>query len=294
MNIERCATAKEFLDATVAYRDADPIRTNILGSIAASVAEGTSVYDDAFWWWLLREDGEIVGAALRTAPFGVGLGPMSEIAARALAPRIAAEDDEFPWVSGLEGPVAAFLDAYGATNSAGSRRRVTNGRRSILYELGDLRSPDVTGHGRQADLEDVDLVAKWTADFHLFVDGAARRDDGRNREYVAARVASGSMYLWFVGDDPVAMAGNAMAVATPSGLVTRIGPVFTPEELRGRGYGSAVTAWLSERLLATGSRVMLYADADYPTSNAVYQRLGFEPVDQVVQFDLAAPDERER
>jgi GNAT superfamily N-acetyltransferase len=288
MNIERCATAEEFLDATVAYRDADPIRTNVLASVAASMAEAQNDYD-VFFWWLLREGGDVVGGALRTPPFGLGLGPMSEDTARALAPRIAEDDDEFPWVAGPEAPVAAFLDAYGAATSTGSGRRVTNGRRSLLYELGELNYPNVGGSCRQATLDDVDLVARWTADFHLFVDGVARHDDERNREYAKARVASGSMYLWCVNDIPVAMAGHALPVATPSALVTRIGPVYTPEELRGRGYGTAITAWLSELLLGTGSRVMLYADADYPTSNAVYQRLGFESLDQVVQFDLAAP-----
>lgn len=287
MHVEQCATPEEFLHATTAYRGADPIRTNVLGSVAALAAEGSPVYTSC-WWWLLRDGGELVGAALRTAPFGLGLGPMPEDAAAALAPRVAEDDDEFPWIAGLEAPVTAFIDAYGATGSAGSHRRVTNGRRSLLYELGELAQPNVEGTCRQATLEDLDLVAQWNADFHLFVDGVARRDDDRDREYVAARLASASMYLWCVDATPVAMAGHALPVATPSGLVTRIGPVYTPEELRGRGYGSAVTAWLGDALLRTGSRVMLYADADYPTSNAVYRRLGFEYLDEVVQFDLAA------
>ena len=81
------------------------------------------------------------------------------------------------------------------------------------------------------------------------------------------------------------MAGHANPVATPSGLVTRVGPVFTPAENRGRGYGSALTAALSSELLRGGSRVMLYADADNPTSNGVYQRLGYRLLDDVVQFD---------
>jgi predicted GNAT family acetyltransferase len=38
--------------------------------------------------------------------------------------------------------------------------------------------------------------------------------------------------------------------------------------------------------MAQGSRVMLYADADNPTSNGVYQRIGFHRVDNVIQYDL--------
>jgi predicted GNAT family acetyltransferase len=80
------------------------------------------------------------------------------------------------------------------------------------------------------------------------------------------------------------MAGSASAADTPSGPITLIGPVFTPEGLRGRGYGSAVTAALCEELTSQRSRVILYADADYPTSNRVYQRLGFQEIDELIEF----------
>jgi predicted GNAT family acetyltransferase len=49
-----------------------------------------------------------------------------------------------------------------------------------------------------------------------------------------------------------------------------------------------VTAALCEELVARRSRVILYADADYPTSNRVYQHLGFREIDNVVQFDEAS------
>jgi len=82
------------------------------------------------------------------------------------------------------------------------------------------------------------------------------------------------------------MAGDAEPVETPSGPVTRIGPVFTPAENRRRGYGSAVTAFLSDGLFRRGSRVMLYADTVNPTSNGVYQNIGYQLVDDVIQYDL--------
>ena len=82
------------------------------------------------------------------------------------------------------------------------------------------------------------------------------------------------------------MAGHAAPVNTPAGRVVRIGPVYTPEALRGHGYASAVTAALSEHLLNQGATVMLHADADNPTSNAIYQRLGFVHHDSVTMVRL--------
>jgi predicted GNAT family acetyltransferase len=64
---------------------------------------------------------------------------------------------------------------------------------------------------------------------------------------------------------------------TPHGI--RIGPVYTPRQQRGRGYGSAVTAAVSQLNLGRGRRFcFLYTDLANPTSNAIYLRLGYEPV----------------
>ena len=51
----------------------------------------------------------------------------------------------------------------------------------------------------------------------------------------------------------------------------RIGPVYTPPELRGRGYASAVTATVAAERLAAGRRFcFLYTDLANPTSNKIY------------------------
>ena len=53
--------------------------------------------------------------------------------------------------------------------------------------------------------------------------------------------------------------------------------MYTPPELRGRGYASAVTAELSAELLAEGrSYCFLYTDLANPTSNRIYQTIGYE------------------
>ena len=47
----------------------------------------------------------------------------------------------------------------------------------------------------------------------------------------------------------------------------------------GRGYGTAVTAAVSKLLLERGRRFcFLYTDLANPTSNAIYLRIGYEPV----------------
>lgn len=59
----------------------------------------------------------------------------------------------------------------------------------------------------------------------------------------------------------------------------RIAPVYTPSHLRGHGYASAVTAAVTQAALNIGAdNVLLFTDLANPTSNALYQRLGYRPV----------------
>jgi RimJ/RimL family protein N-acetyltransferase len=86
---------------------------------------------------------------------------------------------------------------------------------------------------------------------------------------------------------------NATAVSfagyggeTPNGV--RIGPVYTPPEHRRRGYGSALTAALSRRLLGEGRRYcFLYTDLANPTANRIYRAIGYELVCESAMYQFA-------
>jgi uncharacterized protein len=85
--------------------------------------------------------------------------------------------------------------------------------------------------------------------------------------------------LWWDGG-PASMAGAG--APTPNGI--RIGPVYTPPEHRRRGYASALTAALTRYLLDGGRRFcFLYTDLANPTSNAIYQQVGYTHVCDVEQ-----------
>ena len=87
--------------------------------------------------------------------------------------------------------------------------------------------------------------------------------------------------LWETAGGPMSMAGATRAVAGQA----RVGPVYTPPERRGRGFGGAVTAAVSQAAKDAGvGEVLLYTDLANPTSNALYQRLGYEPVSDSVQL----------
>jgi predicted GNAT family acetyltransferase len=72
----------------------------------------------------------------------------------------------------------------------------------------------------------------------------------------------------------------------PAAGMSRIGPVWTPPEHRGHGYGSAATAAASRWALdADAAHVVLFTDLANPISNSIYPKIGYQPVHDVV--DLA-------
>jgi predicted GNAT family acetyltransferase len=102
---------------------------------------------------------------------------------------------------------------------------------------------------------------------------------------VRERVSYGGITVWEAAGEPVAIAGATRQVAG----MGRIGPVYTPPEFRGRGYGSAATAAASQGLLAAGAEdVLLYTDLANPVSNSIYQRIGYRAVEDRVVLEFTA------
>ena len=226
--------------------------------------------------------GAVAGAFLHTPPFPVVLTAVApsaaaELAAVTLAGRPLAGVNAHPEVA--EAFAAAWRQAQGSQADV----RVHLNQR--LYRLGGLSWPDPApaGAARVAEDSDVPLLTDWFTAFALEV-----HDLGRGVDQAAAvreRVSYGGITVWEAGGEAAAIAGATRQVA---GMV-RIGPVYTPPGLRGRGYGSAVTAAASRRLLAAGVEdVLLYTDLANPVSNSIYQRIGYRPVEDRVSLEFSA------
>ncbi|WP_269144823.1 GNAT family N-acetyltransferase, partial [Streptomyces luteolifulvus] len=103
------------------------------------------------------------------------------------------------------------------------------------------------------------------------------------------RFADKHFTFWETPDGiPVSMTGSTSMV----GGMVRVDPVYTPARLRGRGYAGAVTVEASRAALAAGATdVVLFADPTNPTSNALYQRIGYVHVADFTgyKFSYAGP-----
>lgn len=104
------------------------------------------------------------------------------------------------------------------------------------------------------------------------------------RRLVDERLASGTFRIWNQVED-VAFAG--FSVAGPH--AARVGPVYTRPAFRANGYGAAIVGAICAELTQSGRQVFLVTDVAIATSNALYARLGFEPLDDFHWSDLVEP-----
>lgn len=66
-----------------------------------------------------------------------------------------------------------------------------------------------------------------------------------------------------------------------------INAVFTLDEYKRNGYATSSVAALSTKLLVEGARFCsLYTDADYPTSNRIYKKIGYYEVGTSVVYEF--------
>ncbi|MEY9892966.1 putative GNAT family acetyltransferase [Catenulispora sp. MAP5-51] len=269
----------EFEGAAREFLLSDPVRNTVLLTVLESLrASGPTAYGDtpaSFGWYRDSDsdpDSEVRGAFLRTPPMPALVSEAPERAVRALVDVLA----EVPGLSGPDSSTRAFVQAWRA---AGRQATVASNRR--LFRLAELTPPEPAPRGRARLVTDADreLLIEWFSAFGADV-GEPTADPARA---VDRRLANGELLFWEVDGVPVAMAGTT----TPVAGVARVAPVYTPALLRGRGYAGAITAAVSRRSLGAGYQVVLYTDMANPTSNALYQRLGYRPIGQWSELKLA-------
>ncbi|MGQ4489713.1 GNAT family N-acetyltransferase [Streptomyces sp. SAS_281] len=244
-------------------------------------ARGPQAYgDEAPVFGVLEQDGEVRAAYLRTPPYRLIVTPLTPEEAGSLAAHLHAVGDPVPGVNADAATAAAFAGAWRARTGVAPRLH----ERLRLYRLGELQRPEPApeGRGRIAESRDRGLLARWYAEFVRDIGGGGVQDPGA---WADRHIADRRITLWETpGGVPVSMAGLTALVA---GQI-RVAPVYTPAALRGRGYAGAATVEAGLAALAEGAEeVLLFADLANPTSNGVYQRVGYRPVTDFAVYDLA-------
>lgn len=142
-----------------------------------------------------------------------------------------------------------------------------------VYELRTVRMPPLPeGHFRIAFLEEAQTIANWLT---AFSKEALGEGAGAALDRAKALITDGKVFVWQNNAESVSMAMKTRPIAHS----ITIGSVYTPPKHRCQGYATALVARLSQHLLDSGYRFLnLFTDLENPTSNSIYQKIGYHPV----------------
>lgn len=282
--MERPPDVEAFLARAAGYLAAREAENNLLFGICSNLHASPTMYGQPARFAVVVEEagapGRVVAAALQTPPHNLVLSHVEDLrSVDALARALAG--DALPGVLGPRAAARRFAERWAART--GRRPERTMAER--IFRLSAVRPPrPAAGRMRIAGPGDRGLIVAW---LQAFVDealGETFEDAGEAADrWIAGR--GRTLYLWQDGDMTVSLCG--VGGATPTGI--RVGPVYTPPEHRGRGYASNLVATASQAQLDAGRRfVFLFADLANPTSNEIYQSIGYDPVADFERYAFRA------
>jgi uncharacterized protein len=273
--VRRHSDAVSFLNSCEQFLMCDEARYNSMISLAYKYRGQPNKKAETMAWFLtIQEDSRFCGAAAMTAPPNrVMLTQMSDTSAATIAENLV--EQNVPVLSVLGPADASFAFANRFVALTGGTLKTGTGQ--AIYKLTRVNLPAfVAGNLRTAEKCDVPLLAIWHAGF--IADTGIDRSVTSSQEIIERLIAEQRVHVW---QSRNIMSMAAITGETPNGA--RIAMVYTPSENRHQGYASALVAGLSQHMLDSGRKFcFLYTDQNNPTSNKIYQQVGYEHVCNVI------------
>ncbi len=276
MRFNHWKDASGFLDRCGPFLFAEEARNNLIIGVARNAA--AHLGGDAEPFFAVAENsGAVVGAAAMTPPFALVLTECPEEALSGLVTLLDGQQASVRDVVGPVGTVSAFVRKFCLAHTDTAYRTE---KRMRIYRLDSVRQRERSPGGRMRPAEpgDLDLLIEYGKDFYRM----AHEEHFDAEAVITSAMREGRLFLWEVSE-PVSMA--AWVRDTPHGKAIAL--VYTPENRRRQGYASALVAAVSRRALDEGKRYCcLYADLDNPTTNHIYQEIGYRPVEDALHIVL--------
>lgn len=183
---------------------------------------------------------------------------------------------------GIVGP-SISAEAFARIYSKLTNKKYKQAMGQKIYENIKVKAPlSIMGQAQLAEDTHIDLVAHWLLEFAQESLPHEPTTIEKTMMLMSTKIKNKEVYIWFdENKNPVSMC----CVARPTQNGIAINAVYTPKNKRKQGYASAVVAHATQIMLDQGKKFcVLYTDILNPTSNKIYQDIGYVEVASSKQY----------
>lgn len=276
MRLQRIKNFSELRDMTFPFLLRNEAENSLGIGIIGTLVERPEVYPNAYTW-ILWDENEVKGVAWMTPPHPLGVTSMPPSGLKLLAQEMRTLEDP---ITGIVGPLSEatqlkdlWLGEVATANVQTIKTRLFEARKVVFPQ----RMP--AGFMRLAAPAELPTISEWNYQFCVECNLTTARESAEMGAKLA--IDSHTRFVWEREGEVVCMAGTTRP--TPHGI--SIGFVYTPKQWRGHGFASALVATLSQQVFDAGkTSCFLYTDLANPTSNSIYQKLGYKPISDCAHF----------
>ncbi len=183
----------------------------------------------------------------------------------------------YPGIVGEKNICLAYQKAY--ENHTKKAMNVGMNQR-IYYCKKVVQVSNVEGNFRVATEDDFSVLIDWVYDFIVRIEGEKSAKDS---EEVLHHIL-GEKRLFVLEKDGELL--TMCARSRPLNKSETVALVYTPVPLRNHGYASKAVEQLTRLLLEEREMATLYTDLANPTSNSIYQKIGYVPYCDSMMLDI--------
>jgi predicted GNAT family acetyltransferase len=281
-NVTFFSDARAFVDRTLPDLSRDETRNNLILGLALRLKEDPHAYteQDPLMAVVSDESGKNLAMAIMTPPFPMIIQsePLHLEALETLADALLKNGWYLPGVNGVSEVSDSFAQIW-ESKTEQNVRLLMSLRAYELRKIAELEYP--SGGMRIAEEKDAQKVAEMHNAMRQEL--VAQPGNAATVESALKTIRQQRTFFWVVDGEVVSIT-NAVR---PQIKGICISGVYTPPECRRRGYARALVAEVSKEMLSRGFELTnLFTDLANPTSNKIYQEVGYKAVCDYHQYSF--------
>ena len=280
MKTIRYEDPSQFSNKTQSFLERNEAANNLILGITRRLVDKTDYQEIKPYLATVEDDEALLLVALQTPPNRLILYSEEDLpneAFESIVSDLSSEEESIPRIVGPLKIVNRFKNVWQAKMKCESKVS-TNLRCYILTKVEYI--PSTPGIFRAGTEEDIDILKEWSRAFASVLNDNISLEKAAERTKV--KIEKNDLYVW-ENNQIVSMAHKNRYLR--NGVV--VGNVITPPEHRRNGYAMACVAKLSQEILSSGYKFCsLFTDLSNPTSNSIYQKIGYKPVCDYIEYDF--------